>query len=38
MTYTFEIPLAETFQGMVRFEVTQNDRFSSYRTFSFRVQ
>ena len=38
MTYTFEIPLAETFQGMVRFEVTQNDRFSSYRTFSFKVQ
>ena len=37
-TYAFEIPLAETFQGIVQFEVTQNDRFSSYRTFSFEVQ
>ena len=37
-TYTFAIPLTETFQGMVQFEVTQNDRFSSYRTFSYEVQ
>ena len=37
-TYRFEIPLEETFQGVVQFEVTQNDRFSSYRTFSFEVQ
>lgn len=37
-TYRFEIPLEETFQGVVQFEVTQNDRFSSNRTFSDRVQ
>lgn len=37
-TYAFAIPLEEGFEGMVQFEVTQNDRFGSNRTFSYRVQ
>ena len=37
-TYSFEIPLDEEFRGVVQFEVTQNDRFESNRTYSYRVQ
>lgn len=37
-TYEFAIPLEEDYQGMVQFEVTQNDRFESNRTFSYQVQ
>lgn len=36
--YEFEIPLEATFTGSVQFDVTQNDRFSSHRTFTYQVQ
>lgn len=36
--YAFEIPLEADFEGVVQFEVTQNDRFESNRTFSYRVE
>lgn len=37
-TYSFEIPMAAGFTGCVQFDVTQNDRFSSHRTFTYQVQ
>jgi len=37
VTYSFDIPLEAGLLGSVQFDVTQNDRFSSHRTFTYQL-
>jgi len=37
-TQSFEVPVTSTFQGIVQIDITQNDRFASPRTFSYRIE